>query len=117
MDKIKKHRAKEITPYIETKSMRQLSKSTGGNAYEAIAIISKRSNQIAQELKEELHSKLDEFASTNDNLEEVVENREQIEISKYYERLPHPTLLAYDEFMSGMVYHRKPQEDTEEEEK
>jgi len=78
------------------------------NIYESLVIISKRANQISNNMKEELHGKLAEFASSNDNLEEVFENREQIEISKHYERLPKPTLIAIDEFLNGKVYHRNP---------
>lgn len=70
--------------------------------------MAKRSNQIAVELKTELNKKLQEFASFTDNLEEVFENREQIEISKYYERLPKPTLIAVEEFINGDVYYRNP---------
>ena len=90
-----------------TRDVRQLDKKTD-NIYESIVIISKRANQIANNLKEELHSKLAEFASSNDNLEEVFENREQIEISKHYERLPKPTLVAVDEFLNDKVYFRNP---------
>lgn len=94
------------------RSLSQMMAKTG-NVYKSIAIASKRSNQIAVTLKEELHGKLDEFATHNDNLEEVFENREQIEISKYYERLPNPALLAIEEFMTDAVYFRKPDEDDE----
>ena len=90
-----------------TRDVRELDKTTD-NIYESIVIISKRANQIANNLKEELHGKLAEFASSNDNLEEVFENREQIEISKYYERLPKPTLIAYEEFVNNQIYHRNP---------
>lgn len=90
-----------------TRDVRELDKETG-NIYESIVIISKRANQISNNMKEELHGKLAEFASSNDNLEEVFENREQIEISKHYERLPKPTLVAVDEFLHGKVYHRNP---------
>jgi DNA-directed RNA polymerase subunit K/omega len=79
-----------------------------GNIYETVAIIAKRSNQIAVDLKEELNSKLQEFASHTDNLEEVFENREQIEISKYYEKLPKPNNIAIQEFVDGKIYHRNP---------
>ncbi|MDD4192121.1 MAG: DNA-directed RNA polymerase subunit omega [Mangrovibacterium sp.] len=79
-----------------------------GNVYETVMILAKRSNQIASEMKEELNQKLQEFASYSDNLEEVFENREQIEISKYYERLPKPALIAYEEFKQGQIYHRNP---------
>lgn len=79
-----------------------------GNVYETVMILAKRSNQIASEMKEELNQKLQEFASYSDNLEEVFENREQIEISKYYERLPKPTLIAFEELKQGQIYHRNP---------
>ena len=90
-----------------TRNIHDLDKSTG-NIYESLVIISKRANQISNNLKDELHSKLAEFASTNDNLEEVFENREQIEISKHYERMPKPTLIAIDEFLHDKVYHKNP---------
>ncbi len=79
-----------------------------GNVYESIAIISKRANQISSQLKEELTSKLHEFASDSDTLEEVFENREQIEISTFYERLPKPVMIATEEFMNDKVYFRNP---------
>ncbi len=82
-----------------------------GNLYETVAIIAKRANQIAVQIKEDLSKKLAEFASYNDSLEEVFENREQIEISRYYEKLPKPTLLATQEFVEGKVYWRDPQKD------
>ncbi|HBL77659.1 MAG: RNA polymerase Rpb6 [Bacteroidetes bacterium GWF2_42_66] len=81
---------------------------TTGNVYESVMILAKRSNQISSEMKEELNQKLQEFASYTDNLEEVFENREQIEISKYYERLPKPTLIAYEEFLQEQIYFRNP---------
>jgi DNA-directed RNA polymerase subunit K/omega len=79
-----------------------------GNIYETVMILGKRANQISSELKEELNQKLQEFASYTDNLEEIFENREQIEISKFYERLPKPTLIAFEEFKEGQIYHRNP---------
>ena len=82
-----------------------------GNIYETVAIIAKRANQISMQIKEDLSKKLAEFASYNDSLEEVFENREQIEISRYYEKLPKPTLLATQEFVEGKVYWRDPQKD------
>lgn len=78
------------------------------NIYESVIICTRRANQISVEIKQELNSKLEEFASFNDNLEEVFENREQIEISKFYERLPKPTLIALAEFEEGKVYYRNP---------
>ena len=82
-----------------------------GNIYESVAIIAKRANQISQQIKEDLSKKLAEFASYNDSLEEVFENREQIEISRYYEKLPKPTLLATQEFIDNQVYWRDPQKE------
>jgi DNA-directed RNA polymerase subunit K/omega len=79
-----------------------------GNIYESITVMAKRANQINAELKEELNTKLQEFASYTDNLEEVFENREQIEISRYYERLSKPTLIAYQEFVEDQIYYRNP---------
>ncbi|GGG98918.1 hypothetical protein GCM10007415_38200 [Parapedobacter pyrenivorans] len=90
-----------------TRDLRDLDKKTD-NLYESIVIISKRANQIAVDVKEELNGKLAEFATTNDNLEEVFENREQIEISKHYERLPKPSLVSIDEFLHDKVYFRNP---------
>jgi DNA-directed RNA polymerase subunit K/omega len=78
------------------------------NIYESLVIIAKRANQIGLDIKEELHEKLQEFASTTDNLEEVFENREQIEISKYYERMPKAVNIAIQDFLDGKVYHRNP---------
>lgn len=78
------------------------------NVYESVVIMSKRSNQIAVEMKQDLSKKLQEFASYNDNLEEVFENREQIEISRYYEKLPKPVLIAEQEFLDDKLYYRNP---------
>jgi DNA-directed RNA polymerase subunit K/omega len=78
-----------------------------GNIYESVAIIGKRANQISADIKQELNQKLQEFATVADSLEEVFENREQIEISRYYERLPKATLIAIDEFEDGKVHYRK----------
>jgi DNA-directed RNA polymerase subunit K/omega len=78
-----------------------------GNIYESVMIIAKRANQISAELKQELSKKLEEFTSVNDNLEEIFENREQIEMSKYYEKLPKAGLLATQEFLDGKIYFRK----------
>jgi DNA-directed RNA polymerase subunit K/omega len=95
-----------------TRDLFDLEEKTG-NIYESIAILAKRSNQINVDLKEELTQKLQEFASSTDNLEEIFENREQIEISKFYERLPKPVAMAIEELMEEQVYWR----DSEEEEK
>ncbi len=90
-----------------TRDLRDLDRTTD-NIYESVVVVSKRSNQIAANIKEELQQKLSEFSSSNDTLEEIFENREQIEISKRYERMPKPTLVAIDEFLNGKVYHRNP---------
>ena len=89
------------------RNMVDLWKDTG-NIYETVAIIGKRSNQISVEIKNELSKKLQEFASYSDNLEEVFENREQIEISRFYEKMPKPTLIATQEFIDGKIYYRNP---------
>jgi len=100
--------ASTITRDIET-----LEKGTN-NIYESIAIIAKRADQIETDLKKELDSKLEEFASVNDTLEETFENREQIEISKFYEKLPNPVLMAIQELLEDQIYFRKPEaEETE----
>ncbi len=78
------------------------------NVYETIKVIGKRSNQISVEMKSELEKKLQEFASYNDNLEEVFENREQIEISRFYEKLPKSSLIAIEELIEGKIFHRNP---------
>lgn len=90
-----------------TRDMIKLSEDTG-NVYETVCIIAKRANQIAGEMKHDLEKKLQEFASLNDNLEEISENREQIEISRYYEKLPKPTLIAAQEYADHKVFFRNP---------
>ena len=95
-----------------TRDIMNLSEETG-NIYESVAIIGKRANQISADIKQELNQKLQEFATTNDTLDEMFENREQIEISRFYERLPKPTLIATQEYMEGNVYHRNPAKEKE----
>jgi DNA-directed RNA polymerase subunit K/omega len=90
-----------------TRNLHDIEQKTG-NIYEAIVIVAKRANQINKEMKAELDRKLEEFAYYADNFEEIFENREQIEISKFYERLPKPTSIALDEFMNDRVYYRNP---------
>lgn len=92
---------------IVTRDIRRFDGPTG-NIYEAVAIMSKRANQISTEIKEELSGKLQEFSSHTDNLEEVFENREQIEISKHYEKMPKPTLISIQEFIEDKVFYRNP---------
>lgn len=94
------------TNNIETRDVNELKGKTG-NIYESIAVIAKRANQINITVKEELHNKLEEFASHTDSLEEIHENKEQIEISRAYERMPNPALLATSEFLESKVYYRK----------
>ena len=90
-----------------TRDLRQFDIESG-NIYQSVVTISKRANQIGQEMKEELSSKLSEFAASTDNLEEVFENREQIEIARYYEQLPKPSLVAINEFLNDKIYYRIP---------
>ena len=89
-----------------TRSIKELESSTG-NVYQTISVLSKRSNQINIEMKEELNQKLDEFATSTDNLEEIFENREQIEISRFYERLPKPVAMAMEELLADQIYVKK----------
>lgn len=97
---------------IETRDISELIKDTD-NVYESVVIISKRARQISTKVKEELSNKLAEFATSVDNLEEIFENREQIEISKFYERMPKPTLLAAEEFLEDKVYYQREGEELE----
>ena len=94
-----------------TRNLNDLSQETG-NIYESVVIIGKRANQIAAAMKDEISKKLQEFSTSNDNLEEVFENDEQIQISRYYERLPKPSLIATQEFVEGKVYFRNPAKHT-----
>ncbi|HKM93949.1 MAG TPA: DNA-directed RNA polymerase subunit omega [Prolixibacteraceae bacterium] len=93
------------------RNFEELTRDTN-NIYESVMILAKRSNQISSELKEELNQKLAEFASYTDNLEEIFENREQIEISKFYERLPKPVLISTQEYLEDRIYHRNPIKDS-----
>ena len=97
-----------------TRNMDEIEAVTG-NIYESLVAISKRSDQLSVDLKEELIGKLNEFASTTDNLEEIFENREQIEISRFYERLPKTNAIALKEFLEDKVYKRTPSENSDEE--
>jgi len=106
MSRLRRQIGSSLSNVVDTKDINQI-KSKTGNVYESIAIISKRANQINIALKEELHNKLEEFASHTDSLEEIHENKEQIEISKAYEKMPNPALLATQEFMEDKVYYRK----------
>ncbi len=97
-----------------TRNIEDFTKGTG-NLYESVAILSKRANQISLEIKEELNQKISEFATTTDNLEEVFENREQIEIAKYYEHLPKPSLISIHEFVNDEIYFRNPHKEKPDE--
>lgn len=90
-----------------THRIRDFSEKTG-NIYETVAFLSKRADQISVELKEELNNKIEEFTTQTDNLEEIFENREQIEIARFYEKLPKPTLLAKHEYFNNKLYMRNP---------
>ena len=106
MSKLRRHLSGNTSSNVEPKKLSDLKDKTG-NLYESIAIIAKRANQINISIKEELHNKLEEFASHTDSLEEIHENKEQIEISRAYERMPNSALLATTEFLEDKVYFRK----------
>jgi|SRR5258705_10688320 DNA-directed RNA polymerase subunit K/omega len=110
MSRLRRQHSSGTTNIVETKSLNEIKDKTG-NIYESISIIAKRANQVNISLKEELHNKLEEFASHTDSLEEIHENKEQIEISRAYERMPNPALLATQEFMDDKVYFRKGEDD------
>jgi DNA-directed RNA polymerase subunit K/omega len=110
MSKLRRQLSSNTASVIETKSLVDI-KSQTGNLYRSIAIIAKRANQINIALREELHNKLEEFASHTDSLEEIHENKEQIEISRAYERMPNPAILATQEFMENKMYYRDNEDD------
>jgi len=106
MSKLRRQQNANTSNVVETQNLIDVKNKTG-NLYESIAVIAKRANQINITIKEELHNKLEEFASHTDSLEEIHENKEQIEISKAYERMPNPALLATAEFMEDKIYYRR----------
>ncbi len=110
MSKLRRQISANTANTAETKDLNVIKGKTG-NVYESIAIIAKRANQINITLKEELHNKLEEFASHTDSLEEIHENKEQIEISRAYERMPNSSLLATQEFLDDKIYYRKNEDD------
>jgi len=110
MSRLRRQVNSNTTNLAETRNLTELKNKTG-NLYESIAIIAKRANQINISLKEELHNKLEEFATHTDSLEEIHENKEQIEISKAYERMPNTALLATQEFLEDKIYYRKNEDD------
>ena len=102
----------KVSPSADARNLKDLENGTG-NIYMSAVVIAKRANQISQSIKEELSNKLSEFASEHDNLEEIHENREQIEISASYEKMPKPTLLATQEYLNDKIYYRLPDEDAQ----
>lgn len=100
-----KSKVQGIDPNVEARDVRSIA-NTAGNIYEVLNVIAKRAGSLSQDLKQELHSKLEEFATTSDAIEEIHENKEQIEISKFYERLPNPAIIAYTEYMNGELEYR-----------
>lgn len=100
-----KSRVQNIDPNISARNIEALVKDTS-NIYETLAVVTKRAKMLAVEIKQELHQKLDEFAVSTDTIEEINENKEQIEISKFYERLPNAVVIALDEFSNDELYHR-----------
>jgi DNA-directed RNA polymerase subunit K/omega len=110
MSKLRRQQSVNTSNVVEPRKLTEMKAKTG-NIYESIAVIAKRANQINIALKEELHNKLEEFASHTDSLEEIHENKEQIEISRAYERMPNPALLATAEFLDDKIYFRRNDED------
>lgn len=110
MSKLRRQLSSNTSNVVETKSLVAIKQPTG-NLYKSIAVIAKRANQINIALREELHNKLEEFASHTDSLEEIHENKEQIEISRAYEKMPNPAILATQEFAEEKIYYRDNEED------
>jgi DNA-directed RNA polymerase subunit K/omega len=110
MSKLRRQQIANTSNVVETKNLVDIKAKTG-NLYESLVVISKRANQISISIKEELHNKLEEFASHTDSLEEIHENKEQIEISKAYERMPNAAILALAEFVEDKVYYRRNDDD------
>ncbi len=110
MSRLRRQLSSSTGNNVETRNLNDIKMKTG-NLYESIAVIAKRANQINISLREELHNKLEEFASHTDSLEEIHENKEQIEISRAYERMPNPALLATQEFYEDKIYFRKSEDE------
>lgn len=110
MSKLRRQQTANTPNVVETKNLVDIKLKTG-NIYESIVVVAKRANQINITIKEELHNKLEEFASHTDSLEEVHENKEQIEISKAYERMPNASILSLAEFMDDKIYYRRNEDD------
>jgi DNA-directed RNA polymerase subunit K/omega len=111
-----KNKVQNINPNAEARNIDDFIKKSG-NIYEALNVIASRARQLSVEIKQELHGKLDEFAVTSETIEEIQENKEQIEISKFYEKLPNPTIIAMHEFLDGKLDYRKRDSEVEETEK
>ncbi|NNE27473.1 MAG: DNA-directed RNA polymerase subunit omega [Saprospiraceae bacterium] len=109
-----KNKVQSIDPNTKARSIKELIAKTN-NVYEALSVITSRAKQLNVEIKQELHSKLDEFAITSETIEEIQENKEQIEISKFYEKLPNPSIIAMNEFLDGNLEYRQRHEDVSEE--
>ena len=109
-----KNKVQSIDPNTKALSIKDLTKSTN-NVYEALAVITSRAKQLNVEIKQELHSKLEEFAITSETIEEIQENKEQIEISKFYEKLPNPAIIAMTEFLDGNLEYRQRNEEVSDE--
>jgi DNA-directed RNA polymerase subunit K/omega len=107
-----KSKVQGLDPNVSPRDVKDLASKTG-NIYEVLTVISKRANQLSVDLREELHAKLKEFAVTSDTIEEVQENKEQIEISKFYERLPNPVLIATNEFLANDLDYSYRNQDSE----
>lgn len=105
-----KTKVQGLDPNVRARNMDSIARKSA-NVYESLAIITKRARQLSVDLKHELHSKLEEFAVNSDTIEEISENKEQIEISKFYERMPKPTSLAMEEFTEGKIHHRFPSQE------
>jgi DNA-directed RNA polymerase subunit K/omega len=106
MTQVKKLLINTTNPSIEARDLKLIEAKTG-NLYESISIVAKRANQINTKIKDELHRKLEEFGSLNDNLEEISENKEQIEISRFYERMANPAIQATHELLNDKIFFRK----------
>ena len=100
-----KSKVQNLNPSIQALDMKLIVKDTG-NVYESLCVIAKRAKQLNVDIKHELYQKLDEFAVSTDAIEEIHENKEQIEISKFYERLPNPVIISMDEYMNDELHHR-----------
>jgi DNA-directed RNA polymerase subunit K/omega len=109
-----KTKVQGLDPNVKARDIDNLASNTG-NVYEALVVITQRSKQLSVDLKHELHQKLEEFAVTTDAIEEISENKEQIEISKFYERLPNPVVIATEEYLNGELYHRYNKREEDEE--